>query len=253
MNKILLALSVAILYQGCRSPLVYITNNIPIPLIERVGETQMAGQYGTNGKSFNLVSSPLDYVSISIAGNYDNATVNSGIPDKKLENNNIHNYTEVAVGYYGVPSDSYIGEVFAGYGWGDGKDDYYEQNSSFLFGSNLVVHHDISYGKYEKYFLQANLGKKNNLFTTGFALRLSYVNFYELTKIHEEGATLPLNQRSPTFPSKKEALFFEPTFFAKISGKNVELEIEVMFPYTSKDIDFDYKSYLISTGLRFIF
>lgn len=82
---------------------------------------------------------------------------------------------------------------------------------------------------------------------------MAYVNFFEITKYHDTGISFPLNEGNPTFPSQKAAVFFEPAIFAKIGGKNVQLEVEVMFPYTQKDIDFDYKGYLIATGLRFIF
>jgi len=254
MKKIVLLLSVIVLFHGCRSALLYTTNNIPIPLVKKQGETQISGQYGTNGKSFNLVSSPLKNISVSIAGNYDNVTVNSNIEDKNLEDKNTHNYTEVAIGYYDDLSESIMGEAFVGYGLGDANDDYYEQHQTGgIFSSKYSITRDRAFGKYAKYFLQANLGKKNEVFTTGFAIRVSYVNFFEMTKFHDEGANLPLNEGSPTFPSKRAAVFFEPAIFAKIGGKNLQLEVEVMFPYTQKDIDFDYKGYLIATGLRFIF
>lgn len=254
MKKIVLLLTVIVLFHGCRSALLYTTNNIPIPLVKKQGETQISGQYGTNGKSFNLVSSPLKNISVSIAGNYDNVTVNSDIEDKNLEDKNTHNYTEVAIGYYDDLSESIMGEAFVGYGLGDANDDYYEQHQTGgIFSSKYSITRDRAFGKYAKYFLQANLGKKNEVFTTGFAIRVSYVNFFEMTKFHDEGANLPLNEGSPTFPSKRAAVFFEPAIFAKIGGKNLQLEVEVMFPYTQKDIDFDYKGYLIATGLRFIF
>lgn len=115
MKKLLIILSIVFLH-GCRSALLYTTNNIPVPLIQNQGETQVSGQYGTNGKSFNLVSSPLKNISFSIAGNYDNVSVNSNIPDKNLEDKNTHNYTEVAIGYYDDLSESIMGEAFVGYG-----------------------------------------------------------------------------------------------------------------------------------------
>ncbi len=253
MKKIMIVLSLLFL-NGCRSALLYTTNNIPVPLIQNQGETQISGQYGTNGKSFNLVSSPLENISVSIAGNYDNVSVNSNIPDKNLEDTNTHNYTEVAVGYYDDLSESILGEAFAGYGLGDAKDEYYERHQTGgIFSSKYNYSLDRAFGKYEKYFLQANLGKKNGVYTTGFAIRVSYVNFFEIIKYHDVGINFPLNEGVPTFPSKTSAVFFEPTIFAKIGGKNLQLEVEVMFPYTQKDIDFDYKGYLIATGLRFIF
>lgn len=254
MKIIIVVLSVIVLFHGCRSALLYTTNNIPIPLVKTQGETQISGQFGTNGKSFNLVSSPLKNISVSIAGNYDNVTVNSDIPDKNLENKNMHNYTEIAVGYYDDIAESIMGEAFLGYGQGDAKDDYYERHQTGgLFSSKYSFTRDRASGKYDKYFLQANLAKKNEVFTTGFAIRVSYVNFFELTKYHDVGANFPLTEGVQTFPSKRGAVFFEPAIFAKIGGKNVQLEVELMFPYTQKDIDFDYKGYLIATGLRFIF
>ncbi|MCK9211425.1 MAG: hypothetical protein M0P61_11365 [Ignavibacteriaceae bacterium] len=238
MKKIIGILSVVIL-QGCGSELLYTTNNIPIPLVQKQGETQISGQYGTNGKSFNLVSSPLEHISLSIAGNYDKVTINSNDFDTKKEDKNSHNYTEVAIGYFDNVSESIVGEAFVGYGRGDGMDQYYQRQE---FSS--IVHNNFGYGKYDKYFVQANLGNKNNAITTGFAIRLSYVDFLELMKT-SDGVT--------TFPSGKEALFFEPALFGKIGGKNLQLEVEVMFPYTQKGIDFDYRNFVISTGLRFIF
>jgi len=38
-----------------------------------------------------------------------------------------------------------------------------------------------------------------------------------------------------------------------VGGKNIQLEVQVLFPYAQKDIDFNYKGFIISTGLRFIF
>ena len=238
MKKILIILSIVFL-NGCRSALLYTTNNIPVPLVQNQGETQISGQYGMNGKSFNLVSSPLKNISVSIAGNYDNVTEKSEISEKDLEDKNSHKYTEVAVGYSDFVSETYIGEAFAGYGRGESKDQYFEQ---YAFSSK--IHENLAEGKYEKYFIQGNLGQTKSNLTTGFALRLSYVSFFELMKI-KDGAT--------SFPSVKEFMIFEPAIFAKIGGKNLKLEVEVMFPYTARDIDFDYQNLVISAGLRFIF
>ena len=254
MKKTILILGIALFVQGCRSALLYTTNNIPIPLVKKQGETQFSGQYGTNGKSFNLVASPLEHISLSIAGNYDNVTLNSDIPDIKLEDKSSHNYTEVALGYFDDVSESIISEAFVGYGQGDANDEYYQRkNIGSFFSSKYVFSRTHAFGKYEKYFMQINLGKKNELFTTGFALRFSYVNFFELTKIHAPHSNFPLIDEPPTFPAKRATLFFEPAIFAKFGGKNIQLEIEVMFPHAQKDVDYDYKSYLIATGLRFIF
>ncbi|MCK9425826.1 MAG: hypothetical protein M0Q21_07310 [Ignavibacteriaceae bacterium] len=238
MKKIMIVLTLLLL-NGCRSALLYTTNSIPVPLIQNQGETQISGQYGTNGKSFNLVSSPLKNISVSIAGNYDNVTKKSEISEKDLEDKNSHKYTEVAVGYSDFLSETFIGETFAGYGRGEAKDQYFEQ---YAFSSK--IHENLAEGKYEKYFIQGNLGQRKSDFATGFALRLSYVSFFELMKI-KDGVN--------SFPSSKEFLIFEPAIFAKIGGKNLKLEVEVIFPYTAKDIDFDYQSLVISAGLRFIF
>lgn len=238
MKKIFIVL-ILLLVTGCRSALLYTTNNIPVPLVQKQGETQISGQYGTNGKSFNLVASPLKNISISIAGNYDNVSSKSEISDKALEDKKSHKYTEVAVGYSDFVSETFIGEAFAGYGRGGSKDQYFEQ---YAFSSK--IHENLAEGRYEKYFIQGNLGQRKSDFTTGFALRLSYLSFFELMKI-KDGVT--------SFPSVNEFMIFEPAIFAKIGGKNLKLEVEVMFPYTAKDIDFDYQSLVISAGLRFIF
>lgn len=238
MKKIFLVL-ILLLVTGCRSALLYTTNNIPIPLVEKRGETQISGQYGMNGKSFNLVASPLNNISVSIAGNYDDVSSKSEISDKTLEDKNSHKYMEVAFGYSDILSETFIGEIFTGYGRGESKDQYFEE---YAFSSK--IHENFAEGKYEKYFIQGNLGQRKSVLTTGFALRLSYVSFFELLKI-KDGVT--------SFPSAKEFMIFEPAIFAQLGEKNLKFEIEVMFPYTNKDIDFDYKSLVISAGVRFIF
>ena len=239
MKRIFILLVLALFSHGCRTALLYTSNNLPTPLMKEERETQFSGAYGMNGVNFNLAASPLENIAISISGNFDKTTKKSQISKNGYDDSYRHTYSEGAVGYYQQLDEKFITEFYVGYGRGDASDKNYEQY--FL---SSTVHENFSTGKFEKYFLQTNFGSKYNNMTAGFAIRLSYLAFYQLVKE---------NDGIVTYPSKKEALFFEPALFGSFGGKNVQFEIQLLFPYAQKDIDFDYKGFILSTGVRFIF
>lgn len=238
MKRIFILIGLALLLQGCRAALLYTSNNIPIPLLKEQKETQIAGEYGMNGTNFNLVASPFENVAISLSGIYNKTTKKSQVSENGYEDKTSHNYSEGAIGYYQQQNEKYITELYIGYGRGNGSDMNYEQ---YIFENK--VHSNLSFGKFEKYFFQANYGSRDKNFAVGFALRFSYLNFYQLVKV---------NDGVIKYPSKREALFIEPAIFGRVGGENIQLEVQVLFPYAQKDIDFDYKGFIISTGLRFI-
>ncbi|MFA4923140.1 MAG: membrane lipoprotein lipid attachment site-containing protein, partial [Ignavibacteriaceae bacterium] len=196
MKRIFIFFSLVLLLQGCQSALLYTSNNIPIPLLQEERETQIAVEYGMNGENFNLVASPFEHVALSLSGNYDKVSKKSEVSENGYEDKSSHNYSEGAIGYYEQATDKYIVEAYIGYGRGDGSDVNYEQ---YPFSNK--VHSNLSFGKFEKYFFQTNVGSRNKNFTTGFAFRFSYLNFYQFVKVND-GVT--------NYPSKKEALIFEP-------------------------------------------
>jgi len=239
MKKIFGILILVLILQGCRSAMLYTSNNIPIPLMHEVRETQIAVEYGMNGTNINIVASPLENVALSFSGITNKISEKSNVSEDGYQDENSHNYSEIAVGYYSKINEKYIAEFYTGYGRGSGRD----QNFVNYFLGNKI-HSNLSEGKFDKYFLQANFGSREKNLTIGFALRFSYLNFYQLIK-ENDGVLI--------FPSKKEGLFVEPALFARFGGKNIMLELQFLFPYAQKDIDFDYRGIIISTGLRFIF
>jgi len=238
MKKIILLFCAALLLQGCRTALLYTSNTIPIPLLKEVRETQIAAEYGTNGVNVNVAASPMENFAFSLSSNSDNISQKSDIYLDGYKDERNFKYTEGAVGYYFQLDEKYISEVYTGYGRGTASDKFYEQ--TFL---SSTVHAKSSSGKFDKYFVQANFGSRGKNLATGFAFRLSYSKFYELTRI---------NDGVRTNPSKVESFFFEPAVFARFGGKNVLLEFQLLFPYAQKDIDFDYRNIIVSTGVRFI-
>jgi len=205
-------------------------------------ETQISAAYGANGTNFNIVVSPTDNFAVSVSRNYGKVSNESFSDPKGYTDMNTHSYTEGAVGYYDHFNGNFIFEAYAGLGRGEGKDQYYRDEGPW-FGAPIIREY-LSSGKFEKYFVQANIGTRDEHVATGFALRISKVNFLQLTKM-KEGISEDI--------SKKQALFFEPAFYGRFGSGMINAEIEIVLPYTQNDIDFDYRTFIISVGLRFIF
>jgi|GEM_PF-2242676 len=223
---------------GCDSSLLYLSNNVPIPLIKKQRETQFAGHYGTNGVNFQVVTSPVDNFAIAIAGTNLEQKQQSFSDKPEYHDILTHKYLEGELGYYFNATEEYSYEFFGGYGKGSGTDVNYSQG---FLGSS--VNESNSGGKYEKYFVQGNFGKQSEFYISGFGLRVSYIRFSELYHYYNQ---------SPKSVNKNEGLFVEPTLFAKVGPKYLKIELQVIFPYPMKDVDFDYKGTIISLGARII-
>jgi len=217
-----------LLLAGCAP--VYIPSAQQTHLLDKKGETSFAVYTGINGVDVQAAYAFSDDFGAQAAGSF-------GKHEEKGNNDyQSHKYGEVGLQYY--------------HGFGNGR---FELMGGFGFGSATAVDNFDFFetpnqikatGKYNKYYLQPNIGVESGIFEGGLALRLGHVVFTEF------------ETNSSRYTQNKSATFFEPALFARLGWKNIKIEGQLGFSRPlngDSDVGFDYEPAIFSLGLHLNF
>jgi hypothetical protein len=172
----------------------YVPNVRNVALFRRAGEFQGSVHFGQGIDAQGAVSITNH---IGLMGNYENVNRNTNDfndvdKDKYLK----HNFYEGAIGYY-QNEGKLAYEFFGGYGRGEGTSyNYYS-----LFQGDVRAQ-----GKYSRIFIQPSVGSNSHIFNWMVSMRMSHVDFDELTNVDPDSPTL-----GKSF-DPEPVLFLEPAF-----------------------------------------
>ncbi len=132
-----------------------------------------------------------------------------------------HWYGEIGTGLFFPYEKHFVYEIFSGYGLGMTK------------SYNFKIDSYINQGKYQRFFIQSDLGITLRIVEMAISWRNSYVSF---TDFHYDGKNRP---------NSKGYWFYEPAitfkigmenlkFFAQFGGSNAFLEQEIDFNYVNQ-------------------
>lgn len=207
---------------------VYIPSARHTHLLDKRGELNGAILTGTNGADLQgayAVSSRVGVVAAASFGTNDE--------EGSLDYHE-HSYGELALEYFRPFGRIGRFEFLGGGGMGSAT-----SVDNYTFGS--TDQQVQATGKYNKLFIQSNIGLETSWIETGVALRLGHVTFTEF----ETSSTIYRESESGTF--------FEPALFARMGGKNIK--IEGQFGTTGllqdeQDVAFDYRPLYFSIGMN---
>jgi hypothetical protein len=215
----LVTLALAITISSCETVL-YTANQPNVPLFNDNNKQQIKaeGSFGTAGLEGKLAYSPVNHFGIIINGSF-------------LTNNQRKQYfREIGFGGYGKMNKTVVYEVYGGYGYGTSSD------TAGLTGFSEFSRR--SYGAYNRWFLQTNIGYISETFEGGFAMRFSNVKFTELRDSYIPSTT-------------SECTFFEPSLVGKIGGENLKFVTSITLPMRISGIPlFGYSTYTITMGIQ---
>lgn len=222
---IVLIIIVTALSQSC-SP-VYFPTNSNVPLFTEKGELQLSGYHGSNGLTAQGAVTFIDH--LAIIGNFG-YTVHE---DEDSHKNKKQKVGELGVGYYNTFSRAGKFEIYGGYGRG---------NSMAYDFFDLEENDTRTDAKFEKWFIQGNLGLGNRIVEGAISYRMTYVNFYEVKGMHHQTGVLHYDPM--------EELMLEPSFTIKVGSENLKFvsQAGLTFPYDDY-AKFDYFPFYISMGI----
>lgn len=237
--KILILSSFIFLFIGCsQSVVLYRQNNLPSSLPEKKNDFNLSAQYGTNGFNFNSSYSLINHFELGVSGTYLRSKTSSEVNAPNYEDYNFYKYGEAWFGFYNSFKENFFLEFLNGFGTGKSITNVYTNGIDL----KQSVYENKGNGLFRKYFSQINLGTKNQGIEYGFCIRASHINFYKL-EIFSEGNTYDPNNL------KNESTYLEQSVFARVGGKVLKFQVQSGFAYTLKEVDYDFKSFIISIGM----
>jgi hypothetical protein len=216
----LVSFALFLLFSSCQTVL-YTANQPNVPLFSDNNKQQIKaeGSYGTAGLEGRLAYSPVNHMGIIMNGSF-------------LTNNQRKQYfREIGIGGYGKMNKSVVYEVYGGYGYGTSSDTAGLTGFPYDFSRS-------SYGAFNRWFLQTDVGYISEYFEGGLVMRFSNVKFTELRDSYIPNVT-------------NECTFFEPTLVGKVGGPNVKFVMSMTFPTLISGVPlFGYNTYTVSMGIQ---
>lgn len=205
---------------------VYIPTNSNVPLFTEKGEIQLAAYQGSNGMNVQAAVSVIDHV--AVMGNFGFRAYENEDSHK----NNKQKFGEFGIGYYDTFGSSGRYEFYGGYGKG-------ESSAYNFFHNNDDIRIEA---KFDRWFLQGNIGLGNKIVEGAISYRLSYVNFYRIKEI---------GLIDDVFHDPMEELMMEPAFTIKVGGERIKFisQFGFSFPYDNY-VKFDYQPFYMSVGIQ---
>ncbi len=214
----LLALSVT--FSSCYTVL-YTANQPNVPLFKSENKQQIKaeGSFGTAGVEGKIAYSPVNHLGLFFNGSF------------LTRNERKQYFREIGIGGYSNLDKSIAFEMYGGYGYGTSSDTAGLDGIFSEFSRS-------SYGAFNRWFLQSNIGYVTNNVEGGMAFRISNVKFTCL-----KDSYIPF--------TTSECTFFEPTFVGKIGNENLKFFGSVTFPMRISGIPlFGYDTYTITMGVQ---
>jgi hypothetical protein len=215
------SISLSVIFSSCQTVL-YTANQPNVPLFNGDNKQQIKaeGTYGTAGIETKIAYSPINHLGIIVNGSFLTA------------NQKKQYFREIGIGGYGKLDKSIVYELYGGYGYGTSSD------TAGLTGLFYSEFSRSSYGAFNRWFLQTNIGYVTKNFEGGFAMRFSNVKFTTLRDNY-----IPVTH--------SECTFFEPSIVGKIGSENLKFVTSMTFPIIMSGAPlFGFCTYTISMGIQ---
>lgn len=224
---------IVLLIQSSCAP-VYVPNTYHSYLMDQKGDLHAAVYTGSNGADIQggyAVSEHVGVVAAASFGTREDENSGDGSLDEDFHK---HNYGEFGLSYFRPFGKIGRFEALGGFGFGTAE----TVNQYDFFGPEVVK----ATGRYNKIFVQSNVGLETGAFEAGVAFRIGQVIFNEFETSDE------------TYGESEAGTFFEPGVFARVGWKNIKIESQLGLSGLLQDeVAFDYEPGILSIGLHLQF
>ncbi|MCE1165374.1 MAG: hypothetical protein LWX07_08250 [Bacteroidetes bacterium] len=213
-------LALSVYFSSCYTVL-YTANQPNMPLFKSDNKQQIKAEasFGTAGMEGKIAYSPVKHLGLFFNGSF------------LTKNERKQYFREVGIGGYSNIDKSIVFEMYGGYGYGTSSD------TAGLVGVFSEFSRS-SYGAFNRWFLQSNIGYVTNNFEGGFAMRISNVKFTTLKDSYIPSST-------------SECTFFEPSLVGKIGNENLKFFGSVTFPMRLSGTPlFGFDTYTLTMGVQ---
>ncbi len=201
------------LLPGCAP--TYVPNVVNTPMLTNKGEFHANLNTGTAGFDPQLSYAITDNIGVMLNGSLENRHRDS------TDSHHRHKFVEFGAGYFTKFSGLGRFETYVGYGRGTINAHY-----DFIFWESFS---DV---KYNRIFVQPAIGISTRWFDGSFALRMAYVDIFQL------------NHRTDGF-------FMEPTVTVKLGYDYFKIVSQMGYSFPADNyVRFDYEPFMFSVGVQ---
>ncbi|HEX5025614.1 MAG TPA: hypothetical protein VFV68_10090 [Agriterribacter sp.] len=206
----------AILLCSC-THVYYSPNSSNVPLFEKKGEFRLSGNYCVGSTVSDEITGG-EIQAAYAAGDHLGILLNTAFMGGREEDNTQGHSSgsgsiiEMGAGYFKPLKKSHVFETYAGFGFGNVKNNY-------LSGGNSRVN-------FTKFFLQPSIGYSKKYFHVGIASKLSFVimkvdlpNGHNLIEPYDMGDIAYITE-------KPLSVLWEPSFFIRAGVKAVKAQFQ---------------------------
>lgn len=241
-------LAVICIMQGCSYPhLYYSPDMMSVPLMKEKGEVSVitAGSFGTVNPSFEMQAAFALPGHIALGGNF--MTGGNNHSDSDYEDFSRYNYFEGFGGFYTSFGNIGIFEIYAGYGESSQRHTF--AYNDWDWGGGGWVQDGTAKMQFSKLFIQPDVGIRHKAIQAGFALRLSRVNFTEVTYAN----TIYRLEELQHLSSNRTSWLLEPGFTFRVGQDPVNFHIQVVLSPEISGNMLEFEHFRFNFGMNFRF
>ena len=242
------ALSILLLAGSCSYPHMYHSPNMmSVPLFNDKAQFSFmpAASFGTVFTSFEMqgaVSLP-GHIALGanlFTGGRDNS-------EDTYDDFSKYNFFEGFGGFYTTFSDKGVFEIYAGYG--EGGENHTFAYNDWDWGGGGWIQDGTAEMKFSSLFLQPDVGIRTKNIEAAFSLRLSRINFKEVTY---SGTVYRLDELQDLSTNRKSWLM-EPGFTFRGGYDPVKFQVQVVFSpnLSNPDQQFEHFRFNMGVNIRF--
>lgn len=236
--------AVLLLCGSCSYPHMYHSPNMmSVPMFKKGGEVSIipAASFGTVNTSFEMQAAFSLPAHIALGANY----MTGGKDNSKdyYEDFSKYNYFEGFAGYYTSFNKNGVFEIYAGYGEGGQKHTF--AYNDWDWGGGDWVQDGTAEMKFSGFFIQPDIGIRNEIIEGAFSLRLSKIDFkevsfqntvYRLDELHN----LDINRTS---------WLIEPGFTFRAGHDPVKFHLQFLFSPNLSNPDQEFEHFRFNMGI----
>lgn len=159
--------SILIIINVCSCASLYVPNTMNVPLFTEKSEKLISVNTGMNGWDLQGAYALTNHVAIVTNASWSPPTQQDG------SNFHTHTFVEGGAGYFMKTGESWVFDVYGGYGWGS-----VASRMDYVFNGNNQT--DRVSGYYNRVFIQPSIGLKRNYIELAFSLRGVFLDAYDI-------------------------------------------------------------------------
>jgi len=235
MKTIITQVLIVFILASC-SPIYYAPNAQNVPLFKEKNDFKISAQYSM-GEDMKAIEIQTAYSIDSLF-----AIQLNGMQTIKNEKAN-GSYMDLAIGHYKNLPNNWVFEIYVGFGSGTVKWRYGDS-----YNNNIGLNNPSSKVKFNKLFVQPNIGYASNHFEFAFSYRIGILSYTSITT-----QDIPATNEFDLNVLNDTHLMSEPALTLRVGGELVKLKAQLGYSVDLNNDDFKYNqdNWNLNFGLKF--